>query len=246
MLSRTVATRAIGATFALGLITTTGIGASSAPAQTSAAAGGAAAPDARDTGAVAPTSTRRPKAALRVGAKRIDIRAGRTARVTGRLRAAGERLPRRVVVLERRGRGGWSTLTRTRTSSSGRFVLRHRTAASGSSLVRVRFAGDRAARTDRDFVGRLNAYRSAFASWYGPGLYGNNLGCGGRLYSGTVGVAHKSLPCGTPITLRRGSRTVRTRVIDRGPYVGGREFDLTAETKRRLGFGSTGTILVAH
>ena len=34
------------------------------------------------------------------------------------------------------------------------------------------------------------------------------------------------------------------RVVDRGPYVGGREFDLTAATKSRLGFGSTGNILV--
>ena len=29
-------------------------------------------------------------------------------------------------------------------------------------------------------VGRLNVFRSAHASWYGPGLYGNRLGCGGR------------------------------------------------------------------
>jgi rare lipoprotein A len=31
-------------------------------------------------------------------------------------------------------------------------------------------------------------------------------------------------------------------VIDRGPYVGAREWDLTAATKRRLRFGSTGTV----
>ncbi len=46
--------------------------------------------------------------------------------------------------------------------------------------------------------------------------------------------------------LRKGSRIVRARVIDRGPYVGAREFDLTQATKQRLGFGSTGTVLVAH
>jgi rare lipoprotein A (peptidoglycan hydrolase) len=38
---------------------------------------------------------------------------------------------------------------------------------------------------------------------------------------------------------------VRVRVVDRGPFVAGREFDLTAATKRRLGFGSVGTIWVA-
>jgi rare lipoprotein A len=50
----------------------------------------------------------------------------------------------------------------------------------------------------------------------------------------------------TRVTLRKGKRIVRTRVIDRGPYVGAREFDLTQATKQRLGFGSTGTVLVAH
>ena len=46
--------------------------------------------------------------------------------------------------------------------------------------------------------------------------------------------------------LRKGKRIVRASVVDRGPYVGGREFDLTQATKRRLGFGSTGSVHVAH
>ena len=33
------------------------------------------------------------------------------------------------------------------------------------------------------------------------------------------------------------------QVVDRGPYAGNREFDLTAATKNKLGFGSTGTVL---
>jgi rare lipoprotein A len=95
-------------------------------------------------------------------------------------------------------------------------------------------------------VGRLNAYRAASASWYGPGLYGNRPGCGGMLTPGRLGVAHKTLPCGSKLTLRRGSRTVRVRVIDRGPYVGGREFDLTAATAQRLRFDGTGTVLTTR
>ena len=110
----------------------------------------------------------------------------------------------------------------------------------------MRFTGDATAKAAKRHLGRLNVYRPALASWYGPGLYGNQLGCGGRLTPGTVGVAHKSLPCGTKLTLRKGKNIVRTRVIDRGPYVGAREFDLTQATKQRLGFGSTGTVLVAH
>lgn len=79
--------------------------------------------------------------------------------------------------------------------------------------------------------------RRAVASWYGPGLYGNSMACGGRLYLGTIGVAHKYLPCGTKLRTRYlNSRYVRTRVVDRGPYVGGRTFDLTAGLRYTIGF----------
>jgi rare lipoprotein A len=89
----------------------------------------------------------------------------------------------------------------------------------------------------------VTVYRPAVASWYGPGLYGNRLACGGVLTPSTIGVAHKTMPCGTKLTLRYGDRSVRVRVIDRGPFVAGREFDLTAATRNRLGFGSTGRVL---
>ncbi len=60
--------------------------------------------------------------------------------------------------------------------------------------------------------------------------------------SSTLGVANKTLPCGTLVTLRYGDRSIRVPVIDRGPYVAGREFDLTEATKDRLGFGGTGNV----
>jgi rare lipoprotein A len=97
----------------------------------------------------------------------------------------------------------------------------------------------------RRMIGRLNVYRRTSVSWYGPGLYGNKLSCGGRLTPSTLGVAHKTLPCGTRVTLRRGHRVVRVKVVDRGPYVGGREFDLTAATRAKLRFGGVGSLLVA-
>ncbi len=84
--------------------------------------------------------------------------------------------------------------------------------------------------------------QAGLASWYGPGFYGNALGCGGRLSPGTIGVAHKSLPCGTLVTLRHRRRTIRVRVIDRGPYAAGRTYDLTEATKDRLHFPSTGLV----
>ena len=81
---------------------------------------------------------------------------------------------------------------------------------------------------------RITVFRRAVASYYGPGLYGGALACGGSLSPGTMGVAHKTLPCGTKVTLRYHGRSVTVRVIDRGPYVAGRDYDLTAATKQRL------------
>jgi rare lipoprotein A len=82
---------------------------------------------------------------------------------------------------------------------------------------------------------------SSWASWYGPGLYGNHLGCGGILTTSTWGVAHKWLPCGTQITICY-SRCVRATVIDRGPYVAGRDFDLTYPVKTAIGMPSVGRV----
>jgi hypothetical protein len=76
----------------------------------------------------------------------------------------------------------------------------------------------------------------SMASWYGPGLYGNHLGCGGTLTTGTYGVAHKSMACGTRLVVCFHRRCTRVRVVDRGPFVAGREFDLTGAVAMHLRF----------
>lgn len=72
------------------------------------------------------------------------------------------------------------------------------------------------------------------SSHYGPGLFGNRTACGQTLTRRTFGVAHRSAPCGTRVSLRYRGRVVRVRVIDRGPFVHDRTFDLTERTARRL------------
>jgi rare lipoprotein A (peptidoglycan hydrolase) len=62
------------------------------------------------------------------------------------------------------------------------------------------------------------------------------------LTSSTLGVANKTLPCGTLVTLRYRARSIRVPVVDRGPYVAGRDFDLTEATKRALGFEGVGQV----
>jgi hypothetical protein len=66
--------------------------------------------------------------------------------------------------------------------------------------------------------------------------YGLPLACGGRLAPNQLGVAHRSAPCGALITFRYAGRVVRVPVIDRGPYIPGREWDLTGATADLLGF----------
>ena len=76
----------------------------------------------------------------------------------------------------------------------------------------------------------------AGATWYGPGFWGNRTACGRTLRKRTVGVAHKRLPCGTRVVFAYRGRWVRARVIDRGPYRRGFQWDLTWALAKRLGF----------
>lgn len=87
--------------------------------------------------------------------------------------------------------------------------------------------------------------RSAGATWYGPGLYGRRTACGQVLRPRTLGVAHRSLPCGTAVKFVHGGRAIVTRVIDRGPFTRGFSWDLTNGAREALGFEGSGTIRYA-
>jgi rare lipoprotein A len=203
--------------------------------------------DTQGTSTTAPTATTTPPptaSAARVAdvvpsRRRLNVVSGARALVSGHLRPG---IAGRSVLLQRQTRRGWRTIARTTTRAGGAFRVGFRARRLGSARVRVRVSGG-GAPVYRETVGRLNVYRHVFVSWYGPGLYGNRLSCGGTLGPGTIGVASKTLPCGTRVTLRYHGRTLRVRVIDRGPYVGGREYDLTSATHARLRSPSTGSIL---
>jgi hypothetical protein len=59
---------------------------------------------------------------------------------------------------------------------------------------------------------------SRLVTWYGPGFYGNVTACGQRYTRHILGVAHRTLPCGTLVQFRWHGRTATAPVIDRGPY----------------------------
>ncbi len=76
---------------------------------------------------------------------------------------------------------------------------------------------------------------TALAGSSGPAAFGRRTACGGVIRPDTVGVAHPTLPCGARVFITYRGQTVLTQVIDRGPYVPGRKFDLTDALARRLG-----------
>jgi rare lipoprotein A len=164
---------------------------------------------------------------------RRNVMAHRVVTFHGRVTPGGSRL----VVLRIGGRK-----LRTHSHDDGAYKLRWRAPRSGIYRTRARVDGS-SVRSHRLTV---NAYRPAEASYYGPGLYGGGLACGGTLSPGKLGVANKTLPCGARVTLRYRGHTVTVPVIDRGPYSGNREYDLTEATKAKLGFPSTGTVLTTR
>jgi rare lipoprotein A len=173
------------------------------------------------------------KVVLRV---RRDVRAKRIAVARGRVWPHTSN--RRVTV-----RFDGRKVRTVRVTDSGRFRVRWRVGGSGVYYARAVAHRTGTATRDRSGKKRINVFRPALASYYGPGFYGNTTACGKTLTPDMLGVANKSLPCGTRVTLRHAGRTVTVRVIDRGPYSGAREYDLTEATKRKLRFGSTGTVL---
>jgi rare lipoprotein A (peptidoglycan hydrolase) len=81
-------------------------------------------------------------------------------------------------------------------------------------------------------------------SWYGPGFFGNGTACGHKYTRQIMGVAHRTLPCGTLVTFRnpKNGRQVTVPVIDRGPYVAGRTWDMSKGLCDYLDHCYTGTI----
>jgi peptidoglycan hydrolase-like protein with peptidoglycan-binding domain len=101
-------------------------------------------------------------------------------------------------------------------------------------------------------VGPLTVHALAYtwkvrtATLYGPGLYGNRTACGYRLGRRTRGVAHRSLPCGTPVPVYYGGRLAIYPVIDRGPFSSGVAIDLTAAAARKLGMSTTSAVRAGY
>jgi rare lipoprotein A len=106
-------------------------------------------------------------------------------------------------------------------------------------------ASSYAATAPEDAEYAFSPMRTGGASWYGPGLWGHTTACGQTLRPDTLGVAHKTLPCGTTVKFVYHGHALITQVIDRGPYVKGRSWDLTAAASEALEFEGVGVVRYA-
>jgi rare lipoprotein A len=61
---------------------------------------------------------------------------------------------------------------------------------------------------------------------------------------GAMVFAHRTLPLGSVHRLCSASRCVMARVVDRGPYVAGRNLDLSPGLARALGINGLGNIRI--
>jgi peptidoglycan lytic transglycosylase len=88
--------------------------------------------------------------------------------------------------------------------------------------------------------------REGLASWYGPGFKGLPTASGELYDPSGYTAAHKTLPLGTDLVVSYGGRSVEVTVNDRGPYVGGRELDLSRAAARDLGLTRVGVDYVEY
>jgi rare lipoprotein A len=84
-----------------------------------------------------------------------------------------------------------------------------------------------------------STHASGIATWFGPGFYGKQTACGQTLTPGVVGVANRTLPCGTLVKVTYKGHSLTVPVLDRGPYGHGADWDLTAGAAEALGITET-------
>jgi len=86
------------------------------------------------------------------------------------------------------------------------------------------------------------------ASWYGAHWTGRLTASGTRFHHMALTCAHKTLPFGTLLRIEHAGRHVIVQVTDRGPYIKGRDLDLSWGAAKVLGMLESGvaTVQVIH
>lgn len=83
--------------------------------------------------------------------------------------------------------------------------------------------------------------RSMVASYYASVLKGNPTASGEPYKPRRYTAAHKNLPLGTELRVAYGGETVEVVVNDRGPFIAGRDIDLSLAAAQEIGLTGPGT-----
>jgi rare lipoprotein A (peptidoglycan hydrolase) len=150
---------------------------------------------------------------------------------------------RTLQVQRQEANGSWTQTATAVVAADGSFLARWRTDEIGSFTVRALVAGAQAQTAEAATpTASVTIYRPARATWFGPGFYGKHTACGQVMSHALLGVAHRTLPCGTPVAVFYGGKSITVPVIDRGPFANGARYDLTSGVAQLLGMTQTSTI----
>lgn len=125
------------------------------------------------------------------------------------------------------GTGATNTTEATSTSSSSASATTEGTSTTGGSSPSAEATA-----------------RRTLATWYGPGFYGHTTACGQKMSPTLVGVASRTLACGTLVQFAYEGHELTVPVLDRGPYSHvGAAWDLTAGAAKTLKIRETVHVL---
>ena len=137
----------------------------------------------------------------------------------------------------------WQPVTTATVQSDGAFSAVWATNHIGRFALRaVTGSGSGASASAGTPTVSVIVYRPSLATLYGPGFWGRRTACGIVLRRNTIGLANRTLPCGTPVAIDYQGQTLVVPVIDRGPYAHGADWDLTMATGKALGMTGTATL----
>jgi peptidoglycan lytic transglycosylase len=137
----------------------------------------------------------------------------------------------------------WAEVAVVQPQPNGSFAATFRTTRAGPVTIRAELLGSQAPSVAAAPPSvAVTVYRRSIATFYGPGFWGDKTACGVTLRRRTLGVANRTLPCGTEVQVYYDGNVITVPVIDRGPYAHHANWDLTMATARALGMGGTGVV----
>ncbi len=176
--------------------------------------------------------------------------------------AAGDAGDQIAIETEKPASGAWTRVATAVIARNGGFSTRWTPASSSQIEIRAVLASNSssagASAGDDSLPGANSAaaaasvsatqaltipiFKNAVATIFGPGLWGRHTACGERLGRATLGVASRTLKCGSRVAIYYRGRELTVPVVDRGPFTKGVTWDLTLATARALGISETSTV----